>query len=126
MQFKALLLMATLAPLPAAAFGNLDCITIEDCDTSGCVPGTRTFAIDFNWADQTATVTAPDINSQLPWLATGETDDGVASVLEYGSSGDLSHALRIEASGLDITAYYTFSDPSATTWVGTCDVRQAA
>lgn len=126
MQFKALILIATLAPLPAAAFGNLDCITIETCAASVCGPETGAFAIDFDWADQSATVTAPDTNSQLPWLATGETEDGVASVLEYGSSGDLSHALRVEASGLDITAYYTFSDPSAITWVGTCDVRQTA
>lgn len=126
MQIKALALLAILAPLPAAAFGDLDCITIESCGNGGCGPVTEPFAIDFNWADEQAVVTVGDMEHALPWASTGESEDSLASVLEYGNMDDTNRLLRIEASGLDITAYYTFKDPAVTTWVGTCDVRTAA
>lgn len=126
MQHKVLTLLTLLAPLPAAAFGNLDCIAIESCGNGGCDPVSKPFAIDFDWWANAAIVTQDGTDHPLPWAQTGETDDGLASTLEYGDTEAISRFLRIEASGLDITAYYTFKDPSVTTWVGTCNVRKAA
>ena len=130
MQFKAFLFIATLAPLPAAAFGDLDCITVETCGNGGCGPdvpeAAKFFAVTFNWGEDTVTVTARDTDTVLDWATTTETDDSLASVLEYGDLANAGHRLRIEAQGSDITALYTFSDVSTFTWVATCDVRQAA
>ncbi|MCF2870261.1 hypothetical protein L0664_04205 [Octadecabacter sp. G9-8] len=126
MQPKSFLLIALLAPQTAAAFGDLDCITIESCENGGCGPRVEPFAVMFDWSDETATVEAVDVQDTLAWTFTGESEDRLASVLEYGDLTETESLLRIEASGLDITAYYTFKTPSVTTWVATCDVRKAA
>ena len=124
MQFKSLILLALSAPLPAAAFGNLDCIAIESCGNGGCGPTTDPFAVDFDWEGDAATVTFDDQSSVLPLGSRGENNTTV--VFEYGSMEDTKRLLRVETSGTDITAFYTFPHSGVTTWVGTCDVRQAA
>ena len=126
MQFKALSLLASLAPLPAAAFGDLDCITISSCGNSGCMPETTPFGVTFDWANDSVMVTVEDNDHVLPWVATDETTDGLGSVIEYGDMEDTNRLLRIEANGATITAYYTFRSPRVTTWEATCDLRQAA
>lgn len=123
-QNGALALVALLAPLPAAAFGDLDCITLEFCGNAGCGVETTPFALTFDWAADTAILSVSDTDYVLPWVATDDTDN--ASTLEYGDMDDINHLLRIEANGTDITAYYTFRNPLVTTWRATCDVRQAA
>lgn len=126
MQPPTVALIALLAPLPATAFGNLDCISYESCGNGGCGPETQPFAIDFDWATDTAIVTQDEDTKILKWTSTTQTDDGLASVLEYGDLDTTDHFLRIEANGQDITALFTVTDVSTVTWIGTCNVRQAA
>ena len=122
----ALALAALLTPHTAAAFGNLDCITTQVCTNTGCVSATTPMSVTFNWALETVDVTANDVAHTLPWASTGESEDGLASILEYGNMDDVNRMLRIAASGADISATYVFKDPSVTTWTATCDVRRAA
>ena len=126
MQFKTLTLMALCAPLPATAFGDLDCITLQSCGNSGCMPETTPFGVTFNWADDSATVGVDGVDHTLPWVATDTTTDGLGTVIEYGDMADINRLLRIEAVGTEITAHYTFRSPRVTTWEATCDLRQAA
>jgi hypothetical protein len=119
-------LIALLAPLPAAAFGDLDCITIEFCGNAGCGVDATPFAVTFDWANNTAILTVDGTDHALPWVSTDETGDALASVMEYGDMDDINHLLRIEARGTDITAYYTFRNPLVTTWRAVCDLRTAA
>lgn len=127
MRFTPFALIALFAPLPAAAFGNLDCITFQSCDVNSlCAAQTTPFAIDFDWANEQALVGLPDDTFALPWIATGQSDDGLASVLEYATEGDATQALRIEASGMDIIAYLKITTLEKITWTALCDVRSAA
>lgn len=126
MQSKVLFLIAFLAPQTAAAFGDLDCIADESCGNGGCGPVIEPFAITFDWAAEEVTVEADGLQNILAWSYTGQSEDSPASVMEYGDLTEDRSLLRIEASGTDITAYYTFPKNGTTTWVGTCDVRRAA
>jgi len=130
MLFKSFLVITCLAPLPAVAFGDLDCITTQSCGNAGCTPETTPFAVTFHWADNTVTVTVDDIDHELPWISTDNSataaDDTLSTQLEYGDMEDINRLLRISASGTDITARYTFRSPLVTTWDATCNVRQAA
>lgn len=127
MQPRALLVIALLAaPHTAAAFGNLDCITVESCTDTGCTPQTIPFSITFEWANETAIVATNDAAHVLPFASSGDSETTLGSVIEYGDPATANRLLRIEASGTDITAYYTFQDDMTATWVATCNVRQAA
>lgn len=126
MQFSPILLIASLAPLPAATFGDLDCITIKSCGNSGCGPLTEPFAVTFDWAGDAAIVTVNGTDHRLPWVATDTTTDDLGTFIEYSDMEDTNRLLRIETVGADITALYTFRGPRVTTWDATCNVRQAA
>ncbi|SLN19353.1 hypothetical protein [Pseudooctadecabacter jejudonensis] len=132
MLFRTCLFVTALAPAlpivlaagPAAAFGNLDCITTQSCGAGGCLPVTTPFAVTFDWAADAVTVDVDGRTQSLPWSATGESDDGLASILDYGDI-DEGAALRIAASGLDITALYSFREVGVVTWDATCNLRTA-
>jgi hypothetical protein len=109
----ALTLAALLTPHTAAAFGNLDCITTQVCTNTGCTSATTPMSVTFNRALETVGVI-------------GESDDGLASILEYGKMDEVNRMLRIAASGAYISVTYIFKAPSVTTWTATCDVRRAA
>lgn len=126
MQPKVLTFLALLAPLPAVAFGDMDCIAIESCGNGGCGPTTELFSVTFNWGADSVTVEADGTAHDLPWVSSGDSTNMLGTEIEYGDLNDTNHLLRIIASGTDITAYYTFRTPLVTTWRATCDVRQAA
>ncbi len=131
MQPRAFLFVALLAPHSAAAFGDLDCISIESCSNSGCAPATVPFALSFDWSSGEATVLSAGVATTLPLTSpiTTQTDgaDQMQTVVEYGTmDSDLNHLLRVEATGNEIFAYWTFKDPLVTTVVAQCDRRQAA
>lgn len=66
MQPTALALIACLAPLPAAAFGDMDCIALESCTADACTPFSdlttdlTLFSVSFDWGAQQANVTSND------------------------------------------------------------------
>lgn len=126
MSFRPVLLIATLAPLPAAAFGDLDCITLQSCGNAGCQPETSPFAVTFDWAGDAVVVTVDDTDHRLDWVTTDGIAGALGTRLEYGDMEDTNRLLRIEATATEITAQYTFRAPLVTTWDATCDVRQAA
>lgn len=132
MPSKALALILILAPLPAAAFGNLDCITLETCTGDTCQPAQTPdpFSITFDWPNETATVEArldgAAATVTLPWAATSDDTETPGTVLDYGAPYENATALRLIADGADITALYTLDPAGVETWVGTCDVRRAA
>jgi len=106
--------------------GDMDCIAIESCGIGGCGPTTELFSVTFNWGADSVTVEADGATHDLPWASSSDSEDSLASVLEYGNMEDTDRLLRIEAQGDDILAFYTFKTASVTTLVGTCDVRKAA
>lgn len=126
-----LVLLALLAPQTAAAFGDLDCISIESCTNGGCAPASETFGLTFDWAAGAATVTYNDTGTTLPMTApvTMQPDDAdqMQTAVEYGDLEDAdSSLLRVEATGSDILAYYAFKTPATVTLVAHCNRRQAA
>lgn len=128
--YGVLSLIALLAPLPAAAFGDLDCIAIEACvSLSGeteCTPASDPFAVTFDWANDAATLRFSDIDHRLIWLSTGDWEDQMSTVIEYSDIDGTDRALSIVANGADISAYYsTYEQSGTTTWVGICDIRRA-
>ncbi|MBT8411674.1 MAG: hypothetical protein KJP02_07755 [Octadecabacter sp.] len=131
MQPRAFLLIALLAPQTAAAFGDLDCISIESCTNGECAPASDPFALTFDWVVGAATVTFDGIATTLPLASpiTTQTDedDQMQTVVEYGVPADAdSSLLRVEAAGNDILAYFSFQTPSPVTIVAQCNRRQAA
>jgi len=131
MQPHALLLIALLAPQTAAAFGDLDCISIESCTNGDCAPASDPFALTFDWAVGEATVTFGGTATTLPLASpiTTQTDDDdqMQTVVEYGVLTDeASSLLRVEATGNDILAYFSFQAPTSITIVAQCNRRQAA
>lgn len=125
MQPQILALIVTLAPLPAAAFGDLDCITFETCGNGGCGPILESFASTFDWNGEAASVDASGDVTTLPLMTRGE--DACAVVLEYGDNIDApAPTLRIESTNGAVVAYFTFAQSGWTTWVGDCNSRQAA
>ena len=131
MQPVALALIALLVPLPAAAFGDLDCISIESCTNGDCAAASDPFALTFDWAVGEATVTFGGNETTLPIASpvTTQTDDDdqMQTVVEYGVPNDeKSSLLRVEATGNDILAYFSFQTASKIMVVAQCNKRQAA
>lgn len=131
MQPSILAVIALLVPLPAAAFGDLDCISVESCGNGGCGPAADPFGLTFDWAEGSATVTYAGADTTLPITSPISTQmddaDQMQTVVEYGDLAEAdSSLLRVEATGGDILAYFSFKTPGTTTLVAQCNARQAA
>lgn len=125
MQPSTLAFLALIAPLPATAASVLDCISIESCGNGGCGPETSAFTIFFDEND-VATINVDDTAVSLSLRMRGESHDPtLMAVSEFGDLGVDNYLLRLETEASKITAYYTFENPLAETWVANCSQGSA-
>lgn len=135
-------LIALFAPLPAVAFGDLDCIALKSCTNDTCSPITdltsngslSLFSVTFDWTAQQALVTSGGGTSALPLIQRPLSTvlEGDAPILQTTAVfGDdtLGH-LRIQgqdsASGHSLIAFWTLNSPPSTILRATCETRKAA
>jgi hypothetical protein len=140
MQPTALALIACLAPLPAAAFGDMDCIALESCTADACTPFSdlttdlTLFSVSFDWGAQQANVTSNDETMALPLIQRPRStvSNGDAPIMEttalFGdpSTGHLRIQGQDSASGQSLIALWTRSSASSATLRARCDLRTAA
>lgn len=123
MQSKALLILALIIPQTAAAFGDLDCISIEVCRDEICTPEVQVLSVSFYWPDQTATVIVGDAPfGPLALYDQYQSDD--TSELRYGGDTDDSPAATITARATDISLVFSQGDPR-TGYLATCTRKSA-
>lgn len=128
MQPHTLALIACLAPLPAAAFGDLDCISVETCVDGQCSATTDAFAVTFDWAGSAAIVDIGDTTVTYPLVAGDEGSGDLPDTdLEFGDiAGGNPGLLVIAESPDDILAFFAEGPAPITLRTGFCDVREAA
>ena len=128
MQFKAMFLIALIAPHSATAFDDLDCTTYVTCNRNGCTPLVTPFAVEFNWTEMTATLITNSIATILAYdLETAEPLDGAATqsmsltFSDFNETG-LDKLLSFETATDKIDALYTFSNSRGIneTWTASC------
>lgn len=126
-----LALIAMLAPLPAAAFGDMDCISIDACYSEICVAQNDVFSITFDWQDATATVVIADETLTLP---ASDAPDDTGTTLAYGAQSGAEPGLTVIAqSATRIVAYLTKSagyetegEDTMMSYSAVCDLKEAA
>ncbi|MEL6957677.1 MAG: hypothetical protein AAGL89_01850 [Pseudomonadota bacterium] len=128
MPLRPIALIAALAPLQAAAFGDMDCVVTEACNGATCTDTTDFYEVTFDWAAETATILRSDQVATLTMRPAPPISDGddISAALEY--SRDAAHGItffRVEASAGDITALMLESGPAPISSLAVCERKQA-
>jgi hypothetical protein len=119
---KAFLLIALLAPHTAAAFGDLDCVTVGQPQGDTFAPDVIRFSITFQWDTEQATVSVAGEPSQTLDQFDLYDADGVQK-LRYALNMDYGLTVTANADGINAMCGDHIDGLG---YVGVCDVRQAA
>lgn len=126
MQCLPLAILTTVAPLSAAAFGDMDCIAVETCTSETCEITSAPFAVTFDW---TAGTVAVELDSEATIFQESALPEPSPTTLVYGDFFDNAPGLLLNAEDADsIIAYLTLSaepEPGLIQYTGECSPRRA-
>lgn len=113
------------APLPAVAFGDLDCIGTEFCFSGACTASVLVFQVIFDWPNNTISVTAAGETLRMTLQSPNVSPGGTSGQLSYTQTDTPNSAgLLLAFAGEDITMILALGQ-NAGTHHATCAALEA-